>query len=85
MGNRSTAKHGKPLRPRGNPVFTKPAMTVEDLAVQLENRGLDVPDHERGVRYLKHLRYFRLSPYTILSSATGSIISFGRTPRSMSC
>ncbi|WP_461169606.1 Abi family protein [Arthrobacter sp. Z1-15] len=40
-------------------------MKVEDLAVQLENRGLVVPDHDRAVRYLRHLGYFRLSPYTI--------------------
>lgn len=65
MGNRGTAKHSKPLRPRGSLVFAKPALTVEKLAVQLEDRGLDVPDHERAVRYLKHLGYFRLSPYTI--------------------
>lgn len=65
MGNRGTAKHSKAARPRGDLVFAKPALTVEDLAVQLENRGLGVPDHERAVRYLKHLGHFRLSPYTI--------------------
>lgn len=65
MNGAGAGRHGRIPRPRGALVFAKPAMAVEDLAVQLEDRGLVVPDHDRAVRYLRHLGYFRLSPYTI--------------------
>ncbi|APH44090.1 hypothetical protein BMW26_03265 [Microbacterium sp. 1.5R] len=55
----------RPPRPRGTLTYDKPALSLDDLVSRLVERGLDVPDRERAARYLRHIGYFRLSPYTI--------------------
>ncbi|MHA3684261.1 Abi family protein [Leucobacter sp. HY1908] len=40
-------------------------MSLDTLAVRLADRGMVIPDKERAVRYLRHIGYYRLSPYTI--------------------
>jgi len=55
---------GQP-RPRGVRTYRKPALTHEQLVDRWVSRGLHVPDRDRATRYVRHLGYFRLSPYTI--------------------
>lgn len=50
---------------RGTKVYDKPPLTLDDLADRLQERGLIIPDRIRALRYLRHIGYFRLSPYTI--------------------
>ena len=52
-------------RPRGALSYDKPALSLDALVERLSERGLEIPDHERASRYLRHIGYFRLSPYTI--------------------
>ncbi len=52
-------------RSRGTAVFAKPPMSHEQLVDRLLERGLLVPDRARALRYIRHLGYYRLSPYTI--------------------
>lgn len=52
-------------RPRGTLVYNKPPLSVVDLVGQLATRGLGIPDQDRAERYLRHIGYYRLSPYTI--------------------
>lgn len=52
-------------RVRGTSTYEKPPLTLDQLVDRLKDRGLDVPDRERATRYLRHLGYYRLSPYTI--------------------
>ncbi|RIJ70686.1 Abi family protein [Nakamurella silvestris] len=52
-------------RPRGILSYDKSAMALDALVDRLANRGLDIPDKERALRYLRHIGYYRLSPYTI--------------------
>lgn len=52
-------------RPRGNLHYGKPAMTLDQLVDRLADRGMAIPDPDRAVRYLRHIGYYRLSPYTI--------------------
>lgn len=52
-------------RERGALVYSKPALGLEALVQRLEQRGLVIHDHERAVRYLRHIGYYRLSPYSI--------------------
>ena len=52
-------------RPRGALKYDKPALSLEELVDRLCDRGLEIPDRDRAIRYLRHLGYFRLSPYTI--------------------
>lgn len=52
-------------RSRGVLTFTKPALSVDELVARLAERGLEIPDRERSARYLRHIGYYRLSPYTI--------------------
>lgn len=40
-------------------------MTIEGLVGRLEERGLAIPDETKAARYLRHIGYYRLSPYTI--------------------
>ena len=54
-----------PPRPRGSLVYDKPALAPEDLVGRMAERGLEIPDRERAMRYLRHIGYFRLSPYSI--------------------
>lgn len=53
------------LRPRGQLHFEKPPLELDLLVTRLEDRGLAIPDKERARRYLRHIGYYRLSPYTI--------------------
>lgn len=55
----------RPLRPRGTMHFDKPPMEHVALMQQLAERGLTITDTDRTVRYLRHIGYYRLSPYTI--------------------
>lgn len=52
-------------RSRGANVFAKPPLSHDQLVDRLQERGLYVPDRDRALRYLRHLGYYRLSPYTI--------------------
>lgn len=55
----------RPLRPRGTLVFDKPPLSLDALVDRLIERGLTVNDRDRALRYLRHIGYYRLSPYTI--------------------
>lgn len=52
-------------RGRGTRVYDKPPMTLDELVQRLMERGLLVPDQPRARRYLRHIGYYRLSPYAI--------------------
>lgn len=52
-------------RPRGSLRYTKPPLSLDDLVDRLAGRGLQIPDRDRAIRYLRHIGYYRLSPYTI--------------------
>lgn len=52
-------------RPRGFLRYDKPPLPLDDLVSRLAERGLDIPDSGRAKRYLRHIGYYRLSPYTI--------------------
>lgn len=52
-------------RSRGENVFAKPPLSHGQLVDRLQERGLHVPERDRALRYLRHLGYYRLSPYTI--------------------
>lgn len=54
-----------PLRPRGLDTYAKPALAHTELVDRLEQRGLTIPDRERATRYVRHIGYYRLSPYAI--------------------
>jgi abortive infection bacteriophage resistance protein len=55
----------RPLRPRGSLPYDKPPLRLDQLVVRLTERGLRIPDPDRARRYLRHIGYYRLSPYTI--------------------
>ncbi|WP_216094597.1 Abi family protein [Jiangella alba] len=40
-------------------------MSLDKLVGRLAERGLKIPDEGRAARYLRHIGYYRLSPYTI--------------------
>lgn len=50
---------------RGNRVYDKPPLSHQSLVGLLRQRGLTIADEERAVRYVRHLGYYRLSPYMI--------------------
>jgi len=52
-------------RKRGSRPFEKPPMSIDALVSRLRGRGLVIPDEARATRYVQHIGYFRLSPYTI--------------------
>ncbi len=52
-------------RSRGEKTYDKPPLSLDDLVGRLVDRGLSVPDAGRARRYLRHIGYYRLSPYTI--------------------
>ncbi|WP_028048815.1 Abi family protein [Cellulomonas sp. URHD0024] len=52
-------------RPRGTLTYDKPPLSLDALVGRLSERGLEIPDSERARRYLRHIGYYRLSPYTI--------------------
>ena len=51
--------------------FTKPSLTLEKQLDRLIDRGLDVPDRERALRYLSFIGYYRLSGYMLRFQAGG--------------
>lgn len=53
------------LRPRGSLDYDKPPLSLDDLVGRLSSRGLGITDPDRARRYLQHIGYYRLSPYTI--------------------
>ncbi|GAA5031140.1 Abi family protein [Terrabacter aeriphilus] len=53
------------MRPRGSLSYDKPSLSLDELVDRLIDRGLEVPDRDRARRYLRHIGYYRLSPYTI--------------------
>jgi abortive infection bacteriophage resistance protein len=55
----------RPPRPRGPLSYDKPPLSLDDLVGRLADRGLGIPDSDRARRYLQHIGYYRLSPYTI--------------------
>ena len=55
----------RPPRPRGSLTYDKPPLGLDDLVDRLAARGLVIPDSDRARRYLQHIGYYRLSPYTI--------------------
>lgn len=55
----------RPTRPRGPLTYDKPPLSLDALVSRLVGRGMDIPDPERASRYLRHIGYYRLSPYTI--------------------
>lgn len=55
----------RPPRPRGSLPYEKPPLGVDQLVDRLAGRGLEIPDRDRATRYLRHIGYYRLSPYTI--------------------
>lgn len=52
-------------RPRGSAHYDKEALSPDALLARLSVRGLQIPDSERAGRYLRHVGYYRFSPYTI--------------------
>lgn len=62
----------KASRARGTAPYAKPALTTDRLVERLADRGLGIPDRDRATRYLRHLGYYRLSPYTIPFQVTGT-------------
>lgn len=52
-------------RARGTHRYNKPPLSLDDLVDRLADRGLHIPDPDRARRYLRHIGYYRLSPYTI--------------------
>lgn len=52
-------------RVRGSRNYEKPPMPIGELVDRLHSRGLVIPDRARATRYVRHIGYFRLSPYTI--------------------
>jgi abortive infection bacteriophage resistance protein len=52
-------------RPRGTLHYDKPPLSPDELAGRLAERGLEIPDPVRAKRYLRHVGYYRLSPYAI--------------------
>lgn len=52
-------------RSRGSLHYSKPPMVIESLVKRLTDRGLEISSQERAARYLRHIGYYRLSPYTI--------------------
>jgi abortive infection bacteriophage resistance protein len=55
----------RPPRPRGSVRYDKPPLSLDALVSRLEDRGLAITDGDRARRYLQHIGYYRLSPYTI--------------------
>ncbi|HLS25567.1 MAG TPA: Abi family protein [Beutenbergiaceae bacterium] len=55
----------RPQWPRGSLHYDKPPLSLDALVDRLIERGLEVPDRDRARRYLQHVGYYRLSPYTI--------------------
>jgi len=63
-------------RPRGLRTYEKPALGHRDLVRRMEDRGLAIPDPDRAERYLRHVGYYRLSPYMIPLQVPGGTHQF---------
>ena len=66
----------RPARPRGSLVYDKPPLSLDELVGRLVERGLHVPEPERAARYLRHIGYYRLSPYAIPFQQAGADHTF---------
>jgi abortive infection bacteriophage resistance protein len=55
----------RPTRARGSLDYDKPALSAQEIVGRLTGRGLQIPDTDRAERYLRHIGYYRLSPYSI--------------------
>lgn len=53
------------MRARGELEYMKPALSHQNLLQRLSDRGLNIGSEERALRYLRHIGYYRLSPYAI--------------------
>ncbi|MDE0775654.1 MAG: Abi family protein [Nocardioides sp.] len=71
----------RPPRPRGTLIYSKPALTHDELVDRWVERGLEIPDRARALRYARQLGYFRLSPYTIPFQRSGATHQFRRGVR----
>lgn len=58
-------QRSRPPRQRGTLRYDKPPMELDDLIDRLATRGMVIPDRDRALRYLRHIGYYRLSPYMI--------------------
>lgn len=45
--------------------YNKPPLTESQLVDRLHERGLEIQNRERAERYLRHIGYYRLSPYSL--------------------
>jgi len=63
--NRAAGRRSREIRPRGDRVYSKPALTHDELVARAVERGLVVADVDRARRYLRHVGYYRFSPYLI--------------------
>lgn len=52
-------------RPRGNLEFSKPPLNHNQLLGRMAQRGLTIPEPDRAQRYVRHIGYYRFSPYLI--------------------
>lgn len=59
------AHYSKKSRERGSRIYQKVALTHDGLLERLKERGLIVDDPDRTLRYLRHIGYYRFSPYLI--------------------
>jgi len=50
----------RPPRPRGSLPYEKPPLSIDQLVDRLTSRGLQIPDRDRAIRYLRHIGYYRL-------------------------
>jgi abortive infection bacteriophage resistance protein len=64
--------HRREARPRGTLQYGKDALRLEALIERLAGRGLKIGDRDKTARYLKHIGYFRLSPYAIPFQVPGT-------------
>lgn len=44
-------------------IYGKPALDENALLARWRSRGLEIPDEQRTLRYLRHIGYYRLSAY----------------------
>ena len=56
--------------------YNKPALDENELIERYIERGLIITDRNRAARYLRHIGYYRLSPYTIPFQANRTTHSF---------
>ncbi|MCI7456465.1 Abi family protein [Actinomyces urogenitalis] len=60
------------MRQRGSGTYDKPPLSQQELVERMRGRGLLIPDDARALRYVRHIGYYRLSPYTIPFRVPGS-------------